>query len=192
MRLASLVAFLGLLPAPLLAQFGQAGAVPGRRPDGGASRIGRPNALPKFATTNELQSFNAADALLKESKKLKLTDEQTAALTAMRATLYERNADLMVRYDSVRRVYKVPKELENPAQSGGAMPSQEEMSALGVQMRFMVSIAELLMERRADQVAQCLALVDDSQRDRARKVLEDQTDDLKKAVPQRPKQDGRR
>ncbi len=191
MRLASLLAVLVLLPAPLAAQFGQAGAVPGRRPDGGASRMGRPNALPKFATTNELQTFNAAEALLKESKKLKLTDEQTTALTALRGTLYERNADLMVRYDSVRRVYKVPKELENPAQSSGAMPSQEEMSALGVQMRFMVSVAELLMDRRAEQVAQCLALMDDSQRDRARKVLEDQTDDMKKAVPQRPRQDRR-
>jgi hypothetical protein len=190
MRLAPLLVFV-LLPVSVHAQFGQAGAVPGRRPDGGASRMGRPNAIPKFATTNELQSFNAADALLKESKKLKLTEEQTTALTALRATLYERNADLMVRYDSVRRVYKVPKELENPAQAGGAMPSQEELAALGVQMRFMVSIAEQLMERRPEQVTQCLALVDESQRDRARKVLEDQTDDMKKAVPQRPRQDRR-
>lgn len=192
MRLPSLLFLAALLPAPLMAQFGQAGGVPGRRPDGGASRMGRPNALPKFATTNELQSFNAAEALLKEAKKLKLTDEQTTALTALRATLYERNADLMVRYDSVRRVYKVPKELENPAMSGGAMPSQEEMSALGVQMRFMVTIAEQLMQRRPEQVASCLALVDDSQRDRANKVLEDQTNDMKKAVPQRPNRDGRR
>lgn len=191
MRLATLLCLATLLPAPLIAQFGQ-GGMQGRRPDGGASRMGRPNALPKFATTNELQSFNAAEALLKESKKLKLTDEQATALTALRATLYERNADLMVRYDSVRRVYKVPKELENPAQSGGAMPSQEALSALGVQMRFMVSISEQLMQRRAEQVASCLALVDDSQRDRANKVLEDQTDDMKKAVPQRPNQDGRR
>ncbi|MDZ7631996.1 MAG: hypothetical protein U5K74_11800 [Gemmatimonadaceae bacterium] len=193
MRLPALLLLAALLPTPLVAQMGSGmGGMAGRRPDGGMSRMGRPNALPKFATTNELQSFNAAEALLKEGRKLKLTDEQTTQLTALRATLYERNADLMVRYDSVRRNYKIPKELENPNMSGGAMPSPEEMSALGVQMRFMVSIAEQLMQRRPEQVAACLALVDDSQRDRARKLLDDQTDDLKKAVPQRPNPDGRR
>ena len=189
MRLTTSLLLLAALSGPAFAQggFGQ-----GRRPDGGASQIGRPNALPKFATTKELETFNPAEALLKDAQKLKLSEEQTAQIGALRATLYERNADLMVRYDSVRRVYRVPKSLESPGQSDGTLPSQEEMSALGVQMRFMVSIAEQLMARRPEQVALCLALVDDSQRDRARKVIEDQTDDLKKAVPQRPGQRGRR
>lgn len=189
MRLTTSLMLLTLLSVPAGAQggFGQ-----GRRPDGGASQIGRPNALPKFATTKELETFNPADALLRDAQKLKLTESQSEQITALRATLYERNADLMVRYDSVRRVYRVPKSLESPGQSDGTLPSQAELSALGVQMRFMVSIAEQLMARRPDQVALCLALVDESQRDRARKVIADQTDDLKKAVPQRPEQRGRR
>lgn len=172
------VALLAALASPLEAQFGQ----PGRRPDGGQSRVGR-NQIPKFATTNELQAFNAADAVLKDAGKLKLTEAQVNQLTALRGTLYERNADLIVRYDSVRRTFKIPKELENPAQSDGSMPSQQEMQALGEQMRFMVNIADQLMNRRPEQVAQCLALVDDAQRSRATKVLADQTDDLKKATP---------
>ena len=180
------IVLLSVLSASAQAQFGQ----PGRRPDGGQQRVGR-NQIPKFATTNELQAFNAADALLKDAGKLKLTEEQATQLTALRGTLYERNADLIVRYDSVRRTFKIPKELENPSQSDGSMPSQQEMQILGEQMRFMVNIAEQLAQRRPEQVAQCLALVDDTQRGRATKVLEDQTDDLKKATPHLPN-NGRR
>lgn len=187
MRLKTAVLLLAFAPMPLLAQMGM-GGMAGRRPDGGMSRMGSGrNALPKFATTNELQSFNAAEALLKDAGKLKLSEAQVAQLTSLRATLYERNADLMVRYDSVRRNFKIPKALENPSQNESSMPSQEEMAALGEQMRFMVSIHEQLLQRRPEQVAQCLALVDEGQRDRASKVLEDQTNDLKKAAPERPR-----
>lgn len=186
MRFLVLVVVLSALPAPLLAQMGP-GMMGGRRNDAGMGRVGRPNALPKFATTNELQGFNAAEALLKDPRKLKLTEEQTTQLSALRATLYEGNADLMVRYDSVRRNFRIPKELEAPNMNGGAMPSQEEMAALGEQMRFMMSIAEQLMERRPEQVAACLALVEASQRKGAAKLLDEQTEQLKKAVPTRPK-----
>jgi hypothetical protein len=181
MRLALALLPVTLLTAPLHAQFGQ----PGRRPDGGMQRMGR-NQIPKFATTNELQAFNAAEAVLKDAGKLKLTDDQVTQLTALRGTLYERNADLIARYDSVRRNFKIPKELEYPSQGSGTMPTQQEMQALGEQMRFMVNITDQLLLRRPEQVAQCLALVDDSQRSRATKVLEEQTDDLKKATPRMP------
>ena len=90
------IVLLVCLASPLMAQFGQ----PGRRPDGGQSRVGR-NQIPKFATTNELQAFNAADALLKDAGKLKLTEDQVTQLTALRGTLYERNADLIVRYEAI-------------------------------------------------------------------------------------------
>jgi hypothetical protein len=179
-------ALLALQAAPLEAQFGQ----PGRNPYGSQQPIGR-NQIPKFATTNELQSLNAAEALLKDAEKLKLTEAQVSQLSALRGTLYERNADLIARYDSVRRNFKVPKELENASSSGGALPSQEELQALGVQMRFMVNITDQLIQRRPEQVAECLALVDDSQRGRATKVLNDQTDDLKKATPRMPNNRGR-
>lgn len=184
MRLKFAVVLLSLLPVSLFAQ--GMGNMGGRRPDGGMSRMGRPNAIPKFATTKELESFNGAEALLQDTRRLKLTEPQVAQLNSLRGTLYERNADLMVRYDSVRRSFKIPKELESPSQNDGAMPSQQELAALGEQMRFMVTIAEQLMARRPEQVAQCLALVDDTQRERATKMLEDQTNELKKAVPARP------
>jgi hypothetical protein len=184
MRLLPALLLTTCLAAPLHAQMGM-GGMGGRRMDGGMGQMGR-NALPKFATTNEMQTFNAADALLKDAGKLKLTEAQVTALTSLRGALYERNADLMVRYDSVRRNFKIPKALESPNQSDGTMPSQQEMAALGEQMRFMVNIAEQIAARRPEQIAQCLAVLDPSQHDRANKVLADQSDDLKKATPHLP------
>ena len=196
MRLRFAVLIASLIPAALLAQGGMGGmgGMGGRR-GGGMGQMGPRSGggLPKFATAKELERYNAADALLNDQKKLKLTEPQIAALTALRATLFEKNADLLVRYDSVRRNYKPPAALTDtrgPADPA-SMPSQTEMVALRDQMLLMMSLGDQLMERRPDQVASCLALVDDSQKDRATKVLEDQTSDLRKQIPERPSPNGR-
>ncbi len=186
---------LAVLPSALLAQGmgGMGGMGGGRRGGGmGGGPPGPRNQMPKFATAKELETFNAADALLKESRKLKLTEDQVTQLTTLRATLYEQNADVLVRYDAVRRDFKIPKALEQAGQGGGGEPpSPEEMSRLREQMLAMVTVHEELMTRRPANVAACLALVDDTQKERATKLLEDQTNDLKKAVPERPRS-GRR
>lgn len=185
-----------LVPAPLLAQgmggMGMGSGVGNRngRYDAGLDR-GR-NALPKFATAKELERFNAADALLGERKKLNLTDEQVAQLTELRAKLFEANADVLVRYDAVRRDYKVPAALEPNASASAQPPSREELAALGERMRAMAAIGDELMARRPEQVAACLALVDETQKKSATKVLKDQTDDLRKQVPELPKEPPRR
>jgi hypothetical protein len=192
MRLAVSVLILALLPAPLLAQGGY-GGYPGRRGAGDFGRVGQRQGLPPFATAKELEKFNAADALLQDQRKLKLTESQIAQLTSMRATLYEKNADLLVRYDSVRRDYRPPASLTDtrgPADAG-ALPSQEEMAKLRDQMLLMMTIGEQLMDRRAAQIAECIALVDESQRERATKVLDEQTKELRKQIPERPSRDGR-
>lgn len=168
----------------------------GRRGGGmGDQRMGNPRSvLPKFATAKELERFNAAEAVLNERRKLKLTDQQVEQLTTLRATLYEKNADLLVRYDSVRRNFNPPKSLTDGSGASGAsaMPSPEEMEKLREQMIAMSAIAGQLLQRRPDNMDACLALVDDTQKDRARRVLDDQTDDMKKAVPQMPSRGGRR
>lgn len=192
MRFVNAVLILALLPTPVFAQGGY-GGYPGRRGGGDFGRVGQRQSLPTFATAKELEKFNAADALIQEQRKLKLTEAQITQLTSLRATLYEKNADLLVRYDSVRREYKPPASLSDargPADPG-ALPSQEEMAKLRDQMLLMMSIGEQLMERRPDQVATCVALVDDSQRDRATKVLDEQTKELRKQIPERPTRDGR-
>ena len=197
MRIKHIVVLASFLPIPLLAQggFGGLGGGPGRRPGGGGEgRIGgQRGGLPKFATAKELEKFNAADALLQDQRKLRLTEAQTTQLTMLRASLYEKNADLLVRYDSVRRKYKPPASLTDargPADEG-SLPGPEEMALLRDQMLLMMSVGEQLIQRRPEQVAACLALVDDSQRERATKVLDDQTGELRKQIPESPTRDGR-
>lgn len=197
MRLTHALIIAALLPAPLLAQggYGGMGGMGGRRGGGmGDQRMGGQRAmLPRFATAKELERFNAAEALLNDRKKLKLTDPQVEQLTTLRATLFEKNADLLVRYDSVRRNFNPPKALtDNSGPSdASAMPSQEEMAKLREQMMAMAAVGDQLLRRRADNMEVCLALVDDTQKDRARRVLDDQTDDMKKVLPQLPSRDGR-
>lgn len=196
MRLAHALLIAALLPAPMLAQggYGGYGGGPGGRRGGGDyGRVGQRNALPKFGTAKELERFNAADALLQDQRKLKLSEAQVTQLTSLRATLYEKNADILVRYDSVRRDYRPPVALTDPRGPAGegSLPGQEEMAKLREQMLLMMTLGEQLMDRRGEQVTACLALVDDSQRDRATKVLDDQTSELRKQIPERPTRDGR-
>jgi hypothetical protein len=173
---------------------GGMGGMGGRRGGmGGPGMGGQRSGMPKFATAKELERFNAAEAVLNDRKKLKLTDQQVEQLTALRATLYEKNADLLVRYDSVRRNFNPPKALTDargPVDEG-SMPSQEELAKLREQMLAMSAIGEQMMQRRPDNMDACLALVDETQKDRARKVLDDQTDDMKKALPLLQSRDGR-
>ena len=197
MRLAHALLIAALIPAPVVAQggYGGYGGGPGGRRGGGGDygRVGQRNALPKFGTAKELERFNAADALLQDQRKLKLSEAQVTQLTSLRATLYEKNADILVRYDSVRRDYKPPVALTDPRgpAAEGSLPSQEELAKLREQMLLMMTLGEQLMDRRGEQLAACLALVDDSQRDRATKVLDDQTSELRKQIPERPTRDGR-
>ena len=196
MRLAHALLVAALIPAPVLAQggYGGYGGGPGGRRGGGDfGRVGQRNALPKFGTAKEIERFNAADALLQDQRKLQLSEAQVTQLTALRATLYEKNADILVRYDSVRRDYKPPVSLTDPRgpAAEGSLPSQEEIAKLREQMLLMMTLGEQLMDRRGEQIAACLALVDDSQRDRATKVLDDQTRELRKQIPERPTRDGR-
>ncbi len=191
MRFRSALLLLSLLPLPLFAQGMGMGRGMGGGPGAGAGF--QRNVLPKFATAKELEKFNAAEALLQDTRKLKLSEPQVAQLTTMRAQLYEQNASLLVRYDSVRRNYRPPAALTGQGNgANGVPPTQEEMVLLGDQMRAMMEIGDLLMAQRQTQVTAALALMDDSQRDRARKVLDDQTNDVRKAVPPLPPRDARR
>lgn len=188
MRLRTLLLTLTVLPAPLLAQMGGMGM--GGMGMGGRGSIGQTpsnRGLPKFATAKELERFNAADALLNERRKLKLTDEQVAQLTTLRATLFERNSDLLVRYDSVRRNFRVPKALEANAPPSTEPPTPQELQTLREQMLAMMDIADSLMARRPEQTASVLALVSEEQKKDAEKELKNQSEDLRKQVPERPK-----
>ncbi len=198
---------------------GGMGGPPGGMGGRGMAPMPRGGAMPKFATAKELEAFNAAEALLRDKKSLKLTDAQLDSLSALRARLFERNADLIARYDSVRRDFKPPRPPEGmsgppgggmggppgggmggppgggmggPPAGGGAAPDDKKMAVTMQAMKVMAEIGDALVERRPADVASCLALVTDEQRDRATKVLDAQTASLRKAVPKLASPDGGR
>lgn len=163
---------------------------------GGPGRAGNPEfdvnrraGLPKFATAKELERYNAAEALFNETRKLKLTEAQMTSLGTLRANFYEQNARVLIRYDSVRRNFRVPPALDATKQNAASSappPTQEEMQVLSEQMRAMMTIADELMANRPAQIILCLNALDEGQRDQARKVMDDQTKDLRKQVPPLP------
>lgn len=189
MRLPVTLSLILLCPCAVVAQGGMGGMGRGGRPDGGMQSIGRANTMPKFATAKELERFNAGEALLNEQRKLKLTDEQVAQLTSLRNKLYEENGDVLVRYNAVRRNFKLPPSLDGTRapSANDQLPPADELAALSAQMQSMMTIADDLFVRRPAQVASCLAVMDDSQRERATRILKDQSDDMRKQVPERPK-----
>jgi hypothetical protein len=143
MRLTHVVLTALLVPAALSAQGGYGGyGGPGGRRGGGAPLGPRNGGLPKFATAKDLEKFNAADAVLNDQRRLKLTEAQVAQLTSLRATLYEKNADILVRYDSVRRNFKPPAALTDSRGpvDDASLPGQQEMIALRDQMLLMMTL----------------------------------------------------
>jgi hypothetical protein len=162
----------------------------------GGGRGGMPSrpSIPKFPTAKELEEFNAANVLLKEKKKLKLTDEQLTLVSALQAKLYERNGDLLARYDSVRRDFKPPTMPDGPPSGGGpgmppgqggrsGAPDDAAMKVTMEQMRVMTDVGQALIVRRPQDAEDCLLILDESQRERGRKILDEQTKDLKKRIP---------
>ena len=74
---------------------------------GGMERVGREQNM-KFPSAKSLQDYNPASLLLDKHNKLKLTDAQQEQMKALRFVIFERNASLLARYDSLQRDYKPP------------------------------------------------------------------------------------
>ena len=51
------------------------------------------------------------------------------------------------------------------------------------QMRVMTDVGQALIERRPQDAEDGLLILDESQRERGRKILDEQTKDLKKRIP---------
>ncbi len=186
MRLRVLMASVLLLPSVAIAQRGGGGGGGGGGGRGGATGAGGVS-VPRFMSTKDLQEFNAASAILDDRKKLKLTDEQVKMFEALHAKIAERNADLFTRYDSVKREYKVPQP------SAGGTPTESDRQKLAAsmqQIRVMMSATDQLAKRRSADVKESLDLLDESQRARGTKVLDDQTKDMTKKLPKMPGRGG--
>jgi hypothetical protein len=177
-----------LVPALASAQMGGMGG--GRRAGGGmgGGRNGemmgagsRPDQ--KLATAKEIEKLNPAALLIDKRKKLSLTDSAVAALHTLEMKIYERNSDLLARYDSVRQTIA-------PAAKSSDEPTAQQSADRQLGMQVMRKALEQLMDRRRADIGETLDLVPENAKKKAAGLLDDQDEELGKLMPRGP--DGNR
>ncbi len=146
----------------------------------------------KFPSAKALEKYNPAGLMLDKHKKLKLTDVQQDQLKSLRLQIFERNAPLMGRYDSVQRNFEPPR--FNARNGSGQTPAPDSARRRSMmQMRQLRLLVDSLQEhRRADVRAVLTALGDDTQRKRAAEFLDEQDVKFSEEFPVPPQQRGGR
>lgn len=186
----SLFAIVLLLPSIALAQRGGMGGMGGmgggRRGGGmGGERGARGAEPPKFPEAKDLQNFNPASLIIDKKKKLSLADSQVAALKGLETKIYERNAALLVRYDSLRSAYRPP---SRDAGRDAPAPSADSTRMVAMtQMRGMRTLLDSLAERRRVDVHETLDLIaDEKTKKKAAEFVDDQDKKFNELIPQLP------
>jgi hypothetical protein len=179
------IAALLLVLTPALAS-AQMGGMGGGRGMGGGGGMGggrngemmgagsRPDQ--KLATAKEIEKLNPAALLIEKRKKLSLADSTAAALHTLELKIYERNGDLLARYDSVRQTVA-------PAAKSGDEPSAQQSADRQLGMQVMRKTLEQLMDRRHTDVGETLDLVPEASRKKAAGLLDDQDQEMGKLMP---------
>jgi hypothetical protein len=168
--------FLIALPSLALAQRGSA---PGRGGDGKADKYAPTNDLPAYPSAVELQKFNPVALLIDQRSKTSLTDSQVTALRPLQSKIYERNGDLIARYDSVQRLYK-------PLNANDASsPKSDSIRTRALQQTLVMNaVFDTLMTRREKDDGDALALIaDDKQKKKAADILDKQDASFAKLMP---------
>jgi hypothetical protein len=188
-RLAQIVFLLAILPALALAQRGGGGGGGGRGGSGGrGDKYAPTNDLPKYPAAIELQKLNPVALLIDQRKKMPLDDSTVAVLRVLQSKIYERNGDLLARYDSVQRLYKN----ENANDASSLKADSLRRSALQ-QVGIMNAMLDSLMSRRQTDNLDALALIaDDKQKKKAADLLDKQDSDFAKLMPAGASRGGRR
>jgi hypothetical protein len=162
---------------------------------GGGMRGGERPRAPEFVKAKDLEKLNVAETLLDEAKKLHLTDAEKAQLTTLRTTLAARNADLIARYDSIRKDFKPPKMGGGGMRGGfggfgggmgGGREDDREVAARDsamLQMRTMTDLTEELLNRREQDATEALALIHEEARPDGRAKIEEQARNIREKLP---------
>ena len=166
---------------------GMGGARAGGMGGGAMGRAGAREAKLKFPAAKAVEKYNPAALLLDKRKKLSLTDAQVAQLKDLRQRIFERNAPLLARYDSLQRDFRPPR--VNPRPAGGQDAKRDPVAdstlrlAL-LQMRQLRTLADSLLARRRTDVRDVMqVLSDDTQRIRATDFLVEQDADFSDEFP---------
>jgi hypothetical protein len=174
---------------------GGMGGMGGRRGGGrggmggmnGMERVGREQNM-KFPSAKSLEKYNPADLVIDKHKKLNLADSQQEQFKGLRQQIFERNATLMTRYDSLQRDFRPPQ--FSPQRGGESSPAVDSTRRVAmVQMRQLRMLVDSLLDhRRADVHDVLSALTDEAQRKKAAEYLDKQDIDFAKEFPQPPAQ----
>ncbi|MGH7655637.1 MAG: hypothetical protein ACREN6_13335 [Gemmatimonadaceae bacterium] len=184
-RLVPVVFLLAALPSLTLAQAGRGGR---GRGDGKADKYAPTNDLPKYPGAVELQKFNPVALLIDQRKKMSLTDAQVTALRPLQAKIYERNGDLVARYDSVQRIY-------NPLNANDASSLRGDSTRTRAlqQTIIMNAVFDTLMTRRETDDGDALGLItDEKQKKKAAEILDKQDESFAKLLPSSARRSGGR
>lgn len=185
-RLTAILFLIAIVPSVAEAQRG------GGRGGGGKSndKYLPTNDLPKYPPATDLQKFNPVAYLIDQRKKMPLDDPTVANLRVLQAKLYERNGDLIARYDSVQRLYK-----NENANDASSLKADSVRRAALTQVGIMNAVMDTLMSRRQNDDLDALALIpDDKQKKKAADLLDKQDADFAKLMPAgaAPRQNRRR
>jgi len=162
---------------------GRGGMGGGRRGGGGG---GPREEEVKFPSASDLQKLNPAALMVDKRKKVSLDDSQVTALTAIRSRIFERNADVMARYDSIRRDYKPPKAQDRDRTGSTSETDSVRLASLN-QMRTLRQLLDTLSARRTTDVREVLDYItDEKQHKAAVELLNDQDRDFTDKLPRMP------
>lgn len=155
----------------------------GRRGGNRGGRMGAADAEVNYPSAGDLQKFNPAQLMIDKHKKLSLADSQVSALTALRTKIYGRNADVLARYDSVRKDFHPPKPKDRSRT--GSTPETDSVRVASLnQMRTLQQMLDTLATRRTTDVGDVLAyLTDEAQHKTAVELLNDQDRDFTDKLP---------
>lgn len=138
-----------------------------------AQRMGGPNRSrisgsgpATIPSAKDIEALNPAAYLLGKKKKLTLDAAQLAALDSVAKVQRERNAPALKQYDHLRDEMRVL-----ARQTQGAPPSETQMAKmqeLGTGMR---AVLEGLRASRAKDIADALAVVPESEKEKAKALL---------------------
>ena len=175
-RFAPALLVLAMLPSLALAQGGGGGRGQG---GGRGDKYIQTNDMPKYPAAAELQKYNPVVFLIDQRKKMPLSDSQVTVLRGLQARIYERNADLLARYDSVQRIYKP----ENANDASNLKADSLRTRSLQ-QTLVMNGVLDSLMTRRQNDDLDALALIaDDNAKKKAADLLDKQDADFAKLMP---------
>ena len=170
---------------------GGMGGMGGRRgggAEGGGSRA--PNM--KFPAAKALEKYNPAALMLDKHKKLSLADSQVALFRQMEQRIFERNATLLTRYDSLQKDFRPPR-FDASGGSAGDPTADSTRRAAMMQMRQLRTLVDSLQDRRRTDVQEVLgALSDEGQRKQAAEFLDKQDVEFSKEFPAALMQRGNR